>query len=121
MLFLYSSTLHAGKFYAIVVRKGEIRPTPYETDKPQEHGFNKCRAYCARMRFGITKLFSRVGSSNRTYTCASTAFYASVCVDYVLSITFTDAAAGAFSLASTTADAIIIDNVSHDITSIYVV
>lgn len=72
------------------------------------------------MRFGITKLFSRVGSSNRTYTCASTAFYASVCVDYVLSITFADAATGAFCLASTTADAIIINNISHCLHLFYI-
>ena len=55
-----------------------------------------------------------LGSFNRTYACASTAFDAFICIDDELAIFFCDCTNGTFAFAGTASDAIISNDISHD-------
>lgn len=79
-----------------------MRPLQKErSDAAKPHRFFLC-----------TELFC-LRSTNGTYVCAVAAINASVSVDYVFAVAFSDAGYGAFRCAYAAADAIVVNDVSH--------
>ncbi len=59
-------------------------------------------------------------STNRTNACARTAVNASISIDYILTVAFANSTYRTFSCTCTTADAIIINSICHDIAPPYI-